>query len=55
MSLRTMLGLCEHKWNPTGNMIATKAIRVVDSKAFTTGFIDVRECERCGAIKGFRL
>jgi hypothetical protein len=55
MSFRSMLGLCEHKWHPTGNMIATKVVRVVDSKEFTTGFIDVRECERCGQTRGFQL
>lgn len=55
MSLRTVLGLCEHKWKPTGNLIVTSVVRVVDSKKFTTGYIDVRECEKCGQTKGFKL
>jgi hypothetical protein len=56
MSLRSLLGLCEHKWKPTGKGLE---MSVGPAQGFgekiVRGYIDVRECERCGAIKGFRL
>lgn len=55
MSLRSMLGLCEHKWVPTGGLIEKNMVRISDSKKLTTGYTDVRECEKCGQTRGFKL
>lgn len=58
MSLRTLLGLCEHKWKPLreGYIIEASVRSVVTpSQKHVTGYIEPRECELCGAVKGFRL
>jgi hypothetical protein len=56
MGLRAILGLCEHKCKPTGHVIETSVRPVVTpSQKHVTGYIDVRECEKCGQTKGFRL
>ena len=55
MGIRNWLGLCEHKWEPTGNLIQLQKIRIVDSHKYVTGFIDVRVCEKCGVVRGFKL
>jgi hypothetical protein len=56
MGLRTILGLCEHKWKPTGKCLE-KSVGLEQGfgEKIVTGYIDVRECERCGETRGFPL
>jgi len=55
MSLRTFFGLCDHKWEPTGKMIQhSVGLAQGFGEKIVTGYTDVRECSKCGAIKGFR-
>lgn len=56
MSIRKLFGLCDHKWRPLSEqIIQISRIRVCDGAKFGTGFVQPRECENCGAVKGFRL
>jgi len=52
MSIRSLLGLCEHRWKPTGRCLEKS---VGHGQGFgvkiVTGYVDVRECEKCGAIR----
>lgn len=56
MSIRSLLGFCEHKWRPTGKVLE-KSVGLAQGfgDKIVTGYIDVRECERCGETRGFRL
>jgi hypothetical protein len=55
MNLRSLLGLCEHKWKSTGKLLEhSVGLAQGFGEKVVTGYTDVRECERCGAVKGFR-
>lgn len=56
MNLRSLFGLCVHRWKPTGRAIeCSVGLAQGFGDKIITGYIDVRECEKCGAVKGFRL
>ena len=56
MSLRSLLGLCEHKWEPTGKCLE-KSVGLAQGfgQKIVTGYVDVRECSKCGETRGVKL
>jgi hypothetical protein len=55
MGLRALLGLCEHTWKPIGRIEHSVGLAQGFGEKIIIGYSEVRECERCGAVKAFRL
>ena len=56
MSIKSWLGMCEHQWVDTGDMIRRYRQSIVTpSQQFTIGYDSVRACSKCGAARAFKL
>jgi hypothetical protein len=61
MSLRSIIGLCDHQWEPTGERITAwrrrqHAFSIEDAqKEYRVGVREVCRCAKCGKVRSFKL
>jgi hypothetical protein len=58
-SLRTLFGLCDHRWRDLRDRVGLIEHSVGLAQGYgekiVTGYSAVRECERCGEVRSFKL
>ncbi len=55
MSLRSFLGLCDHRWKAIGLLENSVGMAQGYGAKIVTGYTEIRECEKCGTAKSFKL
>lgn len=58
LGVRELFGFCDHRWKPLqpGKMIELSVgLAQGFGEKIVTGYVEPRECSKCGAVKGFRL